>query len=374
MSEESMMNDAALKREYAVQCILSPEKDPEKIREGMKLLAEACREKDPEATFLFGKLMLDGLIKPKSGEPAEEARKLLFSAQQFGSLQARVLLAELCEEEYKSRFAKPAEEREEPHPLTDFDGCEFTIQRKGLFTPVDAVLEFVDGKNILTLSLNLKFRNDDMVEDSARFREAVIKGMKDWEGEYLVFGDQPLTVKVDVTSKKQLMDNVGILLVTDGIIQTLNDMAAMAARVGSGGAAKMAGRLSDERYSLTDVGKEWSVTSRKNIFITCYENDDMSFEEISDITRHEFGHVLGLGDLYRDYNTGLKGVAKGSYFELDSYYISDEIYDLVMCDRRGVISNNDIEMVVLAFSDNCMQHYQPGAAENEVSEALGKGN
>jgi hypothetical protein len=44
-----------------------------------------------------------------------------------------------------------------------------------------------------------------------------------------------------------------------------------------------------------------------------------------------------------------------------------------MSDERGIISNNDIEMVLLAFSENCMQCYQP-RGKMQISEALGKGN
>ena len=45
-----------------------------------------------------------------------------------------------------------------------------------------------------------------------------------------------------------------------------------------------------------------------------------------------------------------------------------------MCDNHGTISNNDIEMIVLAFSENAVQNYQPTSWNYEVSEALGKGN
>ena len=45
-----------------------------------------------------------------------------------------------------------------------------------------------------------------------------------------------------------------------------------------------------------------------------------------------------------------------------------------MCDHHGPISNNDIEMVVLAFRENRMQNYQPGKFRKEISDALGRGN
>jgi hypothetical protein len=67
-------------------------------------------------------------------------------------------------------------------------------------------------------------------------------------------------------------------------------------------------------------------------------------------------------------------VKKGSYTELDSFAISDKFYNLVMCDHHGPISNNDVEMVVLAFRENKLQLYQPSKLKDKISSALGKGN
>lgn len=90
--------------------------------------------------------------------------------------------------------------------------------------------------------------------------------------------------------------------------------------------------------------------------------------------RHEFGHVLGLGDLYASAVDDLPGVEQGTYPELDSYVITGKRYNLVMCDHYGPISNNDIEMVLLAFRDNKPQLYQPDKLYGVISDALGKGN
>lgn len=92
------------------------------------------------------------------------------------------------------------------------------------------------------------------------------------------------------------------------------------------------------------------------------------------MAKHEFGHALGLGDLYASAVDSLSGVEKGTYAELDSYVINDKFYNLVMCDHHGPISNNDIEMVVLAFRENKMQLFQLGRLKGKISSALGKGN
>lgn len=59
---------------------------------------------------------------------------------------------------------------------------------------------------------------------------------------------------------------------------------------------------------------------------------------------------------------------------LDGYYISNNYYNLVMCDNKGPISNNDIEMIVLAFQNNEEQLYQKKGAADKISQALGRGN
>lgn len=70
----------------------------------------------------------------------------------------------------------------------------------------------------------------------------------------------------------------------------------------------------------------------------------------------------------------LAGVDKGTYYELDGYYMIDKFYNLVMCDHHGPISNNDVEMVLLAFRENKAQLYQPSKFKGKISNALGKGN
>ena len=47
---------------------------------------------------------------------------------------------------------------------------------------------------------------------------------------------------------------------------------------------------------------------------------------------------------------------------------------MVMCDENAPVSNNDVEMVVLAFSENRFQRFQPDNTGKKISDALGKGN
>lgn len=92
------------------------------------------------------------------------------------------------------------------------------------------------------------------------------------------------------------------------------------------------------------------------------------------VAKHELGYALGLGDLYQSTVDSLGGVKKGTYADLDSYAVTDSFYNLVMCDHHGPISNNDIEMVILAFKENRMQLFQPMKLKGKISTALGRGN
>jgi len=59
----------------------------------------------------------------------------------------------------------------------------------------------------------------------------------------------------------------------------------------------------------------------------------------------------------------------------DGEIVSNKNYNLVMSDHHGIISNNDIEMVVLAFSNDEVQLFQEDPRhKGTISKALGRGN
>lgn len=255
--------------------------------------------------------------------------------------------------------------------LIGFDNKPIRIKREGILTPVDAVLENKDGENIFHLRLNLFFLDDDL-ENCREFEQAVIAGIKKWEGDYTVFNGQPLKVIVDVSVEDRLFDNVVVTPLTEDLEEKITALTdAIPASKNKKAATDL---LSEKRsFAVPGLGK-WSVHSRKLICIQCKDGRFDNYAEIADVSKHEFGHVLGLGDLYKEEGK-FSGVEKGSYPELDKYYAGDRFYNLVMCDHHGPVSDNDIEMVILAFSENKMQLYQPQEnAKGKISEALGKGN
>lgn len=321
---EEKEQEAAALRERAKILIMKGKSSAKKMNEGLSLLKEALDGGDPEAAFIVGKLTLDGYLKPKNGNRQETAMKQLAYASEMGSLQASALLGELCRKRYEEDF-QTIRDHTGAHPLVGFDGEEIKIDEGGNRVPIDAKLVFDGKKNELKFSLNLYFENMQIVKNPEQFRNAVIEGIKEWEGE-----------------KSNVFQN------SERILRTRNSFAT--------------------------TGKKWRVSSKKTICIVQDEGEDNVFQKMKEKTKHEFGHVLGLGDLYQDLSQGLTGVERGEYLELDSFHIDKTIYQLVMCTSHGVISNNDIEMIILAFRENSMQVYQKQRGIQKVSEALGQGN
>lgn len=323
--------------------------DNKKRSTGLQLLLKAYLEGDPEAIFIIGDLMLKQVLKPTNGDdPVAFAMKLFQRAANSGCIQARAQLNSYCEERYTREFDYASQSDKNACGLVDFDGCPIQIDRKGIFTPIDATLECRNGVNVLTLRANIMFLYEKSFPNRAAFEEAVLSGIQEWQGEYEVFGGQKLVVEVHLTTEPRLLDNVIVMPLTEDLRDTVR--------------------------KVNDTILRWSVNSRKIIYLQSRNGLFDAYEEIKHVAKHKFGHALGLGDLYESPMNQLQGVESGTYRELDSYYISDRIYNLVMCDYHGPVSNNDIEMIVLAFRENEVQLYQKRNTKGKVSTALGKGN
>ena len=343
--------------------------DPTQRSAGISNILKAYSGSDPEATYIVGELMLRGVLKPVTGDPEEHALSILCSAAQKGNIQARALLNSHCINRYSKEIQTSAPKA---GPLVDFDGKPIKIKRKGALTPIDAVLEYVDGVNILTLSANIKFWCDECLDDSDNFEKAVFDGIMQWQGEYIVFGNQTLQVIVNLTNEDRVWDNVIVLPMTDEISEAALKFSNA---IGTQKNKERVNSIITSKRSFAVPGfRKWSTRSRKLIYILSENGKFDDFEEIKHVAKHEFGHALGLGDLYESRSDNLEGVSKGTYTELDGYYLTDKFYNLVMCDHHGPISNNDVEMVILAFRENKAQLYQPGNFKGEISKALGRGN
>lgn len=339
---------------------------------GIKFINRAFSLNDIEAMYLVGTLLINGALKVNNGNSQEHGLNLVRLAARSGFVPARSYLNQYCESKYRANSTTKSTSNLNG-PLVDFNGKKIKIDRKGVLTPIDAKLDFINGVNVLTFTTNIMFLESQCdIELPEQFYEAVFDGIKEWEGEYTVFGGQKLIVKINFTADSRIFDNVYVLPMTDDINSRITQIWDKY------GTEKIKSRVNNvigNKRSMAGVGiKRWSVNSRKIILMQSENGKFDDYEELKHVSKHEFGHALGLGDLYRSESDGLAGVKKGSFFETDSYYVTDQIYNLVMSDHHGPISNNDIEMVVLAFSKNRFQNYQRRKSRDKISEALGKGN
>ena len=343
--------------------------DPAQRSAGVSNVLKAFSAGDPEAAYIVGELMLRGVLRPAKGDRVERALKILCNAARDGSVQARSLLNSYCAGRYTDtvgrEFAVPE------GPLTDFDGKPIKIKRKGVLTPVDAVLVYENGINRLALSANVMFLCDEDLANRERFEDAIVEGLMMWQGEYTVFGGQRLRVTLDLTFEPRVFDNVAVVPVTEELGAKIRRISEA---IGTKKSKERTASLIDDKRSFAASGFKWTSRSRKFIYIQSEDGRFDDYEELKHVAKHEFGHALGLGDLYESGSDELVGVEKGTYRELDGFHVSDRFYNLVMCDHHGPISNNDIEMVVLAFRENRAQLYQPGRFKGVISQALGRGN
>lgn len=363
---------------------------------GWQYLNRAMREGHVEAMYLIG---YTAYVNPFSEQiiitdPEGNAIRLtkadgwdlIREAAERGSLQAKNYMDRKFDKDFSARESgtpvpggskNPSAHEKSMNdyvgPLKDFDGKRISIRREGTLTPVDAVLRYEDGVNILEFSLNLKFYYYDEIEEREEFEAAVRDGIKAWEGTYTVFGGQKVEIRIRITDEDRLFDNVTFMPCTESLEEMIGDAVKMLEHAETD-FLKKSRHLLEHSAGAAYGGLKWSVHSRKRVIIRSMSGLFSNHDYVMNITRHEFGHVLGIGDLYRDPGQKFTGIRPGRYYDLDPFYVADGKYDLVMCDVNGRISGNDIEMVILAFSENRMQLYQPGTRGGVISKALGRGN
>lgn len=293
----------------------------------------------------------------------EGGAKLLDLAVRRGYAPAAVRMEQLCTNSYEA-YLKTQGHSMSVGPLTDMNGKPLRIKRRGLLDPVKAFLEYREGVNLLTLKVNVKFHMD--VEDPEKWKRAVLAGFRRWEGDYVVFGGQPLRVKVEVSEDGHFWNSVLVCYADEDIRKVTGKMLKKMRGVDSSKKALFVGQRA---FALMGV-KKWDPGIPK--MITLFPASVVTDKRIFDICGHEFGHILGIGDMYADESSGLPGT--GYFEDIEPYRIWGSKYRMIMCDESSPVRNNDLEMVLLAFAERRQQNFQKKTENDKISAALGRGN
>lgn len=255
--------------------------------------------------------------------------------------------------------------------IKGFDGKPIEIEKKGLFYPVSMELSEKDGRDYLHISINSYFAStlEEGQLTISDWKECIFHGFQEWAGEYTVFGGQKLTVTVTTSEvEKPSIDSVPILCLSE---DKAKEFISQYAAQNQQSSIKEA-LLQQRSFSTTMIEGVVSWNSILPRYIVLMPSAFVDEHTLQRTAKHEFGHILGLGDSYKDSSLGYQGV--GMYHDILPYYCEHKGFNMVM-DNCGPVRNNDIEMVILAFFTNRFQNYQSIQNANAaISLALGRGN
>ena len=323
------------------------------------MMQKAACQGHPQAQYFLGMRFWAREGKPLDPNPGSPWIRMLWRSACAGDRRAR----EKLERIFRLRSPQPVMR---PGPLREPQGQPMELDRTEAKLPIKAQLRYENGENVLLLQVNVVFFYTTEPENRAHFEQAVLAGIRAWEGVYPVFGSK-LRVQVELTTEKRLGGSVFVMPMAEDVRKD----ALKVARIFLPKKRKeKAVSMLDHRRSFAVSGLRWTPGSPKLIVIQDSNGTFSREQTIREVARHEFGHALGLGDLYASNADGYGGVPFGTHPALDAYSLWNGHYGLVMCDQHGFISGKDLEMVLLAFRDGKMQLYQKVKRKDRISDAL----
>lgn len=348
------------------------ENDGDKVRSGVQVLADAVKAGNAAAHCYLAACLRDRL--PGTEDLRSDStyiRSLFYYGVRKKVLHADEALESFCAREYSGLMEKRGIRPVHFSHLIDHKGRYIEIHRSSRLCPVQAELTSEDGVHTLTLTVRLRFLIPDEIERDGEFMDRICEGIGAWSGTYEVFGGQELHVRVRIDESRGCGAKLWVLPVPD----ELREMIVELLKGLPGKNIKRAmGLLRDKRSYALFSTVLWKVFAPKMIVMLKTADNTKDLNELSWVATHEFGHILGIGDLYADPESKLMGVEPGSFGELDCYALGNKRFYSVMCMHNAPIRNNDMEMVLLALTENRYQRYQKDKLGKRISPALGRGN
>lgn len=245
-------------------------------------------------------------------------------------------------------------------PIYDYNGNKISFKKKNI--PVEGCIYYENGRAILFLHLNVVQRHlsDMKLEKPSR---VIIQGIKQWQGSYTVFGGYDIEVRIKCTSSLKRHNSLIINILDDELTDSVTNILSKLGKKGK----RSAQILSARRQSAASFGRTWRLNSIK--YINLYKKDLLNIPHCKYIIRHEFGHILGLDDMYSEKSDGRNGVSPGNP-HLAPFHIRNNIYNMIMCSVDAPVNYKDIEMLLLAYQNNEIQRYQQRFGKGEISSAL----
>lgn len=235
--------------------------------------------------------------------------------------------------------------------------------------PVDARLSPADDG--WRLELKVRYRFDSDPQDSAllaRRKAAALRGILSWQGSYPLPDGSCVHVRIRLCHSRAKRNAALIVLHAPrpfkkpakslgAIDRQFNRLFArsygfrlcdLAQRIaGLLQLPRRAHRLRCDHFSL--MGLDWHTCASADLG--------------ESLAKHEFGHLLGLGDLYQDLQNvrwlRLAGVPPERFPALTPHYCADTQRFRAVMDDNGPVLPSDIEMVIEAFASGQRQNYQP---------------
>jgi len=236
--------------------------------------------------------------------------------------------------------------------------------RTGQRFPVRAVLCRTGKSLCLTLQAEVWFSDLRAVRDGISVRNLknrILSGFRSWKGTYPLESGEMLNVQVFLRETKRRGGSLPVLLLDRG---TLRGAEVFAGKGKLG--RKIRRGLRTPGFAFTGLRPQsWRPWKNGPVGI----RTDMEKFPVEEIARHEFGHVLGLGDLYRDPLLGLMGIAGKAAERFLPFRREDGRYHAVM-DDNGPVTPLDAEMMLLAQCGGRMQLYQKKSGRGDVSVLL----